>query len=214
MKKAVIFDMDGLLVDTEPITYGLDNRLLGRFGCSFSMEDYTAVYVGRSRPDNMAALIETYHLPITVPQACALMDGFSREYYRTHRVPLKPGAEKLMDYLDEHGVRIMLATSSQGERARSILEPLGIMDRFYGLTFASEVEHGKPHPDIFLKAAEKAGAQPSACLVLEDSEAGIRAASAAGIDVICVPDLKQPSEECRQLALAVLPDLEKAIPYI
>ena len=50
MKKAVIFDMDGLLVDTEPITYGLDNRLLGRFGCSFSMEDYTAVYVGRSRP--------------------------------------------------------------------------------------------------------------------------------------------------------------------
>ena len=103
---------------------------------------------------------------------------------------------------------VVLATSSKRDRAVDILTRLGVVQYFDDMVFGTEIERGKPYPDIFLKAAEKAHAAPADCLVLEDSEAGIRAAHAAGIDVICVPDMKTPAAEFQQMTAAVLKSLD------
>lgn len=211
MKKAVIFDMDGLLVDTEKVNYEIDSALLGRYGKSFSKETYAAAYTGRPLTDNMSRLIRDYCLPLTVPEALDFVIRQDRLYYQTKKAHLKPGAMELLTFLQAQGVRMELATSSQEERVYYILQPLGILNRFRNIVTSAQVKRGKPYPDIFLRAAGLAGAKPQDCLVLEDSEAGIRAANAAGIDAVCIPDLRQPSAQCREMALAVLPDLSAVI---
>ena len=113
-------------------------------------------------------------------------------------VRLKPGGAALLAWLKARGVTVVLATSSKRDRAVDILTRLGVVQYFDDMVFGTEIERGKPYPDIFLKAAEKAHAAPADCLVLEDSEAGIQAAHAAGIDVICVPDMKTPAAEFQQ----------------
>ena len=109
--------------------------------------------------------------------------------------------------LDSSGV--VLATSSVRERAVEVLTRLGVVQYFDDMVFGTEIERGKPWPDIFLKAAEKAHAAPADCLVLEDSEAGIQAAHAAGIDVLCVPDMKMPAESYQQMTAAMLKSLDE-----
>ena len=88
-------------------------------------------------------------------------------------------------------------------------DPAGVVQYFDDMVFGTEIERGKPWPDIFLKAAEKAHAAPADCLVLEDSEAGIQAAHAAGIDVLCVPDMKMPAESYQQMTAAMLKSLDE-----
>ena len=127
--------------------------------------------------------------------------------YFDRGIPLKPGAEELLKKLKACGVRIILATSSVRDRAVGVLHANGVDGYFDDMVFGPEVEHGKPAPDVFLKAREKAGERAEDCLVLEDSEAGVQAAYAAGIDVICVPDIKAPSETVRRMAKAVLTSL-------
>ena len=94
-----------------------------------------------------------------------------------------------------------------GARRRGA-DRLGVVQYFDDMVFGTEIERGKPWPDIFLKAAEKAHAAPADCLVLEDSEAGIQAAHAAGIDVLCVPDMKMPAESYQQMTAAMLKSLD------
>ena len=116
--------------------------------------------------------------------------------------------QALLAWLKARGVTVVLATSSKRDRAVDILTRLGVVQYFDDMVFGTEIERGKPYPDIFLKAAEKAHAAPADCLVLEDSEAGIQAAHAAGIDVICVPDMKTPAAEFQQMTAAVLKSLD------
>ena len=104
-------------------------------------------------------------------------------------------------------IKILLASSSTRERALSVLAQHGIENCFDAMVFGPEIAHGKPAPDIFIKAREKSGEASADCLVLEDSEAGIRAAYAAGIDVICVPDMKRPDGAFLSVAAAVLSSL-------
>jgi len=121
----------------------------------------------------------------------------------------KPGAIELLDHLDSLAIPKALATSSPRSLAMSCLGDLAT--RFAALAFGDEVEHSKPSPDLFLLAAQRLGVTPSDCLVLEDSEAGVRAARAAGMDVIMVPDLIEPSEEIAKMALRVCASLNEVI---
>lgn len=129
-------------------------------------------------------------------------------------VPLKAGARELLNYLKENGYKIGLATSSVAERAKMLLNQNNILDYFEVLTFGLEVEMSKPAPDIFLRTAEKLDSSPSDCLVLEDSEAGLQAALAAGMSAICIPDMKSPSENTLSQILATLPHLAAVIPIL
>ena len=155
----------------------------------------------------MRKAVETFGLPFRVEEGLEKIFAMEREYVE-RGVALKPGADKLLTYLRQKQYKILLATSSTKDRALTILMKNGIEQFFDHMVFGYEVEMGKPWPDIFLKACEKAQEKPENCLVLEDSEAGEQAACAAGIPVICIPDMKRPGEEILQGAVGVMESLE------
>lgn len=206
MKKAVIFDLDGLLIDSEIISYKMYADLLQKHNLRFTLDTYARHYSGKNGVTNMQNLIFTYHLPISLEQGLAYVDALEKGYF-AEGVPLKPGARELLHFLKRRDIKILLASSSTRERALSVLAQHGIENCFDAMVFGPEIAHGKPAPDIFIKAREKSGEASADCLVLEDSEAGIRAAYAAGIDVICVPDMKRPDGAFLSVAAAVLPSL-------
>ena len=161
----------------------------------------------------MQRMIEGYHLPITVEEGLAFVAEKEKEYFEKG-VDLKQGAKELLSYLKRKQYKIMLASSSTKERALGVLRQNGIETFFDNMVFGAEVKRGKPYPDIFIKACEYAGELPENCLVLEDSEAGIQAAHAAGIDVICIPDMKEPEEEFHKLTVTQLSSLEDVISWL
>lgn len=210
---SVIFDMDGLLVDTEIISYKLYQKILAPYGYSFSIHEYATIYSGKTEEKNLTHLLETYPLPLTKAECYSLVDKYEKELMALG-VALKPGAKELLNWLKENGYHIAMATSSLQERAFGVLDQHGLRPYFDCFVFGNEVPVGKPHPDIFLKACEKLGEAPARCLVAEDSEAGIQAAYTAGIPVVCVPDMREPSEPFASMAAAVLPSLQDVIGYL
>lgn len=213
MVKAAIFDLDGLLVDTEVVSYRILREILAQFGHPFALEEYTRAFCGKPERDNAAHLVEAYGLPWTAAEALERI--FQREEeLHAQGVALKPGARALLDYLKKTGRKIALASSSTRDRAMALLDQHQIGEYFQAFVFAGDIARGKPAPDVFWKACEKLGEAPEDCLVLEDSEAGVRAAHAAGIPVLCVPDLKRPPQPVLDLAAAVLPSLAAAVDYL
>lgn len=213
MKKAVIFDLDGLLIDSEIISFQLYKDLTGQYGHTFTLDEYAHNYSGKTGLGNMENLIRSFELPISMEKGLAFVKEKEKEYVKKG-VALKPGAKELTAYLKSRRCLMILATSSSRSRAVEILGQHGLEHCFDHMVFGTEVERGKPHPDIFLKACEKAGEPAPDCLVLEDSEAGIQAARSAGIDVICIPDMKPPAEPFKAMTAAILPSLLEVIPWL
>jgi HAD superfamily hydrolase (TIGR01509 family) len=128
-----------------------------------------------------------------------------------HGVTVKTGAFELLDYLDEKGIKKCVATSTEYESMARKMKAAGLFDRFDGFVTGDQVENGKPHPEIFLKAAAQVGVPPENCLVLEDSSAGIVAAYAAHMRPIMVPDMAKPDIKAKTRAYAICDDLSALI---
>ena len=163
--------------------------------------------------DNMQSYIDMCGISMTAQEGVDWTVKREAEI-TANGIPLKPGAEELIKHLKEHGIKMYLATSSTHERTVKILTLDGVFDYFDGSVCGTEVEHGKPDPEVFLTCAQKAGEIPAHCLVLEDSENGIRAAHAGGFPVICVPDLKVPEKAVLDMTTAVVKSLDEVIPLI
>lgn len=213
MINTVIFDLDGLLIDSEIISYQIDCDLAGKYGCKFEKETYVCNYSGKTGIENMKNLIKTYNLPISIEEGLEFVAAREKEYFNKG-VALKDGALELLKFLKENNFKIVLASSSKRKRAESVLAQNNILDYFDEMVFGVEVEKGKPFPDIFLKACEKADQSPENCLVLEDSEAGIKAAYSAGIKVICIPDMKFPREKFKKMTTEILNSLADVIKFL
>lgn len=213
MKRAAIFDLDGLLIDSEIMYYQLYCELLGQYGHTMTKQEYAQEYSGKTAVENMEHLVSGYRLPITVEEGLAVTGEREKEHLN-REIVLKPGALALLMYLRRANYKILLATSSTREKAEWVLQKTGLAPYFDDVVVGVEVEHGKPWPDIFLKAKEKAQEPAERCLVLEDSEAGIEAAYRAGIDVVCVPDIKTPGEAFQNMAAAVVSSLLDVIPWL
>ena len=204
--RAVIFDMDGLLLDSEPLYRVTWQTAAADLGFPISDEFYER-FVGRGNDEAEHLLRERFGdaLPL---------DDFRKRWRtdwdeRLAASPLarKAGAIELLDLLEQRGIPKALATSSPRVLALRCLGDLA--PRFAALAFGDEVSHSKPAPDLFLLASERLGIQPADCLVLEDSEAGVRAARAAAMDVIMVPDLVPPSNEIASMATRVCKSLHE-----
>nr|WP_314461726.1 HAD family phosphatase [uncultured Clostridium sp.] len=213
MIKAVIFDLDGLLIDSEVISYQLYQELLNKYGYSFTIEDYAQNYSGKTELGNMEAIVKNYQLPVSIKEGLDYTLSREKEYF-IKGVSLKSGVRELLDYLKKNKYKIALASSSTKERALYALIQQGIESYFDEMVFGTEVEKGKPNPDIFLKACEKVKVDPENCLVLEDSEAGIQASFSAGIPVICVPDMKKPTLKFQKMTEIILPSLLEVLFYL
>lgn len=211
--EAVIFDLDGLLADTEIISLKVYQELLRDFGIPFTEETYSRDYSGHREEENVQRFLDTYDLPWNFDQTLAKVYELEAQIL-AQGVNLKKGAKNLLTYLQKEGVPIALATSSVESRARMILDSNGILSLFDYLVFAKDVKRSKPYLDIFLKACSDLNALPENCLVLEDSEAGIEAAYRAGIPVICVPDLKVPAQSFLTKAEQVFQDLDAVRDYL
>lgn len=213
MINTVIFDLDGLLVDTEATWYRVFKNMLNDYGYEFSLEEYVKDHSGKTIVDNLKAVKAKYEIPLSVEEGVERAISDEGKFVE-QGVDLKPGAEELLQYLKTHGYKIVLGTSSKKDRAVTILKQNHADHYFDAFVVGYDVKRSKPFPDIFLAAAERVDSVPEECLVLEDSEAGIQAAYAAGISVICVPDLKNPREEVAEKTAAILPSLHQVIGYL
>ena len=210
---AVIFDLDGLLADTEIISLKVYQELLEDFGIPFTEETYSREYSGHREEENVQRFLNTYDLPWNFDQTLEKVYELEAQIL-AKGVNLKKGAKNLLAFLQREGIPIALATSSVESRARMILDSNGILSLFDHLVFAKDVKRSKPYPDIFLKACSDLNVLPENCLVLEDSEAGIEAAYRAGIPVICIPDLKMPAQSFLNKTEQVFQDLDAVRDYL
>jgi HAD superfamily hydrolase (TIGR01509 family) len=190
---AVIFDMDGLMLDTEPVAARAWTDAADRLGLPFD-HAVTRRMIGRNFPD-CRALIREHHgddYPVD-----ALMSGWHAAYdaiIDREGLVVKEGLFELLDWLEAQAIPKAVATSTRRSRAQAKLERIGVAQRFATLVGGDEIARGKPAPDIFLEVAARLPADAGACLVLEDSEPGVRGALAAGMAAIIVPDLHAPSD--------------------
>nr|WP_314262399.1 HAD family phosphatase [uncultured Devosia sp.] len=204
--QAVIFDMDGTLLDTESVFKTIVFEVCSELG--FEMTDAVHMsMVGGSHEHTNKLLIESYGVafPYTLfDERCRVI---MRE--RSHSgVPVKPGALELVTELRDRQIPTAVATSSRNPHAQHHLGAAGLLDLFDTVVTRDDVVNPKPHPEPYLTAAKRLGVDPLHCLALEDSHAGVRAAHAAGMQTVMVPDLVHPSEEIRALGIAVMESLD------
>lgn len=211
--KAVIFDMDGVLFDTERLSKQAWCCAGEKCGCLIEESFLSSLRGGNLEQLKQAFLIE---FGDTID-----FDSFWKEKRRLflnlleeNGVPVKKGVSELLQYLREQGYKTALATGSGRSQTMWNLQNAGLEDYFETIICGDEVINSKPDPEIFIKAAEKLGLQPEQCLIIEDSLNGIQAAVDGGFRVVMVPDLTMPDQEVKQRVDRVLPDLTKVILYL
>ncbi|MGI9520861.1 MAG: HAD family hydrolase [Hyphomicrobiaceae bacterium] len=202
---AAIFDMDGLLLDSERVAFAALQDACRAFSCNVSIEVYCTM-VGLNKHESSRVLAR--HLGSRVPIAefeTTWLTHIDRRYEK--QVPIKPGAAEVLCHLATRQMPMAIATSTETERARWKLERAGLVPSSVHIIGGDQVAASKPAPDIFLEAAARLDVAPSKCIVFEDSENGGRGAVAAGMSVVLVPDMVVPSEELQNRALHVAGDL-------
>jgi HAD superfamily hydrolase (TIGR01509 family) len=200
-----VFDMDGLLVETEALIRDVMMQAAPRFGAELP-EDVFQRMVGL--PNEASDAVARAHFGAAFP-----FDAWLAEVWReTHvgidaGVALKAGVVELLDHLDAAEIPRAIATSSSHRAVERTLAASGVLPRFNAVVAAGDYTRGKPDPDPFLTAAARLAVAPEHCLALEDSHNGVRAAHAAGMMTVMVPDLLSPTDEMREKCLAIAESL-------
>jgi len=211
--KAVIFDMDGVLFDTE--------RLCMESWCVLAKEqgipDMEIVFpkcIGRNAADTEEIVTDYYGEGFDYDTFRKKASDWFWQYIKNNGLPIKTGVKEILAYLKQEGYAVGLASSTRYSSVVNHLEEAGIKDYFSVIVTGDMVEHSKPKPDIYLLACEKLGVEPAKAYAVEDSYNGIRSAHAAGMKPVMVPDLLEPDEEMESLSFLICKDLLEVLAYL
>jgi len=205
--QAVVFDMDGLLVDTETVYHAAVVATAGEMGLEFPKALFLNM-VGLTWAHNEHQLLDHFGADF---DATAFRAAASLKFHELAAVELalKTGVVEILDRLDELGLPRAIATSSHHREVEHHMGHHGLRDRFHTVVAHGDYARPKPNPDPYLLAAERLGVAPHLCLALEDSHNGVRAAAAAGMMTVMVPDMLHPTDEMRELCVRIATDLHE-----
>lgn len=203
---AVIFDMDGVIFDSERLVILCWQVVAEKYGIE-NIEEACRECLGLNREATKEKMLIRYGADFPYDEYKREMSDLFHRRYSGGRLPLKAGAIELLTYLKEQGIAVALASSTRSEIVLAELRDGGILPFFDKVICGDMVKRSKPAPDIFLKACEELQVKPERAYAIEDSYNGIRAAHSGGLRPIMVPDLAEPTEEMRELAEMILPDL-------
>lgn len=213
VKKVVIFDMDGLMFDTERVVYEANIDAFAEQNLKLSKEEYFK-FIGRTDPEIQA---EFRRLAGSEELGNKIWDRANSKYWErinTSALQKKEGLNQILDTLSAHDIDCYVASSSLRADVEKLLKQTQVDYYIKGIIGGDEITHSKPHPEIFEKALALTGHAAEDAIVLEDSLAGVEAAYRAGIDVVMIPDLVEPDEETFKQVVAVVPTLTDALPFI
>lgn len=213
MVKGIIFDMDGVMIDTER-----QSNLGWQWAASqqnielptWLMDEFK----GASPKDSAKKFNDFYQGKVDFWEVRKLRTEYVYKLREKEGVPVKKGLFDLLDYIKDNGLKCAVATSTRRESAYKNLTEIGAYDYLDGIAYGDEIEHSKPAPDIFLKAANIIGVKSKDCIVIEDSINGIKAGFAAGMKVVHVPDTIIINDDIKKLCYSIKADLSQVIDVI
>lgn len=211
--KAVIFDMDGVIFDTERAVIEVWKEVADKHNIP-DIVDFCTDCIGINAVATKKKFMDRYGDKYSYDEIRAEKTGIIRERFRKGEIDIKPGAENILRTLKEKGIKVALASSTREEAVREELTLMNLIQYFDEIVTGDMVTRSKPAPDIFLMACEKLGVNPDEAVGIEDSFNGIRSSHDAGLYTIMVPDLLQPTEEIRNLADKVCENLDKVLEEI
>lgn len=211
--KALVFDMDGLLIDSERIvkrSWKMAGDILGYA----DLGEYIYPMLGATAKKREVYFKTTFGEAFPMERFTELTRRFFYEIVEKEGLPLKPGVIELMEEGKRRGLKIALATSSRQAYAKDALERVDVWKYLDGGVFGDQVTKAKPDPEIYLLACEKVGVAPHEAVAFEDAPAGVRSAHSAGMPVIMVPDLVQPDKELEGMCYKKVETLKDVLPLL
>ena len=210
MIKAIIFDMDGLMIDSERVTFECYQEDM-----NLTMdEEFYKTLLGKPIKGIYQRFYDVYGNDFPIENVIQDVHQLMAERFETEGVPVKKGLVELLHYLKDNNYKTIVATSSNRDRVDKILAQAKITEFFDDSICGDEVTKGKPNPEVFLKSCQKLGVNVDEAIVLEDSEAGIQASYDANIKVICIPDMKYPEKQYEEKTFKILKDLTEVTAYL
>ena len=213
MIKAIIFDMDGLMIDSERVTFECYQERLKDMNLTMDEEFYKTL-LGKPIKGIYQRFYDVYGNDFPIQNVIQDVHQLMAERFETEGVPVKKGLVELLHYLKDNNYKTIVATSSNRDRVDKILAQAKITEFFDDSICGDEVTKGKPNPEVFLKSCQKLGVNVDEAIVLEDSEAGIQASYDANIKVICIPDMKYPEKHYEEKTFKILKDLTEVTAYL
>lgn len=212
MLKGVIFDMDGLMLDTEKLLVRFWRQAAAEFGYSMSFENVLSIR-SLSRKYSVPFLKGLFGEQFEFEQIRSRRIALMNDYIDKNGFDIKKGLFRLLEYLRDNSYRIAVATATDRERTLMYLGKINAAHYFDKIICGDMVKNGKPEPDIYITAASELGLAPCECAALEDSPNGIKSAYSAGCKAVMIPDLSAPDEKIRPMLSAVYDNLEQAIDF-
>lgn len=210
--KAIIFDMDGVLFDTEKLCMDSWVAVAANHGMT-GVEEVFPLCIGLNDTDTRALIMDRMGEEFPYDEFKKEASAWFHAYVKENGLPVKKGVREILEYLKENGWSVGLASSSRKKSVLSHLENTGLREYFSVIITGDMIEHSKPQPDIYLKACEELGANPKECFAIEDSLNGIRSAHWAGLKPIMVPDMIAPNDEIKSITRWIFKDLTKVLEF-